>query len=41
MLYEHAIRLTPLDCDRVIREIIPKLREVSTMLIRAQDSEKE
>lgn len=40
MLYEHAVRLSPLGCDHVFNEIIPKLREVST-IIRAQDSEKE
>lgn len=39
MLYEHAVRLAPLGCDRVFNEIIPKLREVST-IISAQDSEK-
>lgn len=40
MLYEHAVRLSPMGCDNVFNEIIPKLREVST-IIRAQDSEKE
>lgn len=40
MLYEHAVRLSPLGCDRAFNEIIPKLREVST-IIRAQGSEKE
>ena len=40
MLYEHAVRLSPLGCDRVFSEIIPKLRELST-IIYAQDSEKE
>ena len=40
MLYEHAARLSPLGCDSAFNEIIPKLREVST-IIRAQYSGKE
>ena len=40
MLHEHAVRLSPLGCDRAFNEVIPKLREVST-IVRAQDSEKE
>ena len=40
MLHEHAVRLSPLGCDRAFNEVIPKLRKVST-IVRAQDSEKE
>lgn len=40
MLHEHAVRLSPLGCDRAFNEVIPKLREVST-IVRTQDSEKE